>query len=115
MNEKTKNCNIDDTLKERVSIYGNYSGGIRFRANLMRTIKDRYYEVHKEDMPDVDAERLRDIVCKLSRLAVSPDHIDSWHDISGYAKLAEDDLRGFFHLDSEPEFKDLKKYRNALK
>jgi len=29
--------------------------------------------------------RIWDVVNKLSRLAVTPDHIDTWHDISVYA------------------------------
>jgi hypothetical protein len=89
---------IDETLASRELVYGDYPSGIRLRATLMAAIKTRYKEMHKMDMPVIDEEHFRDIIQKLSRLAVTPRHIDSWHDIAGYARLVENDLRGFEHL-----------------
>ena len=88
MNEK-----ISETLKSRALIYGDYPSGIRLRATLMAAIKAQYKEKHKLDMPMIDEEHFRDIVQKLSRLAVTPRHIDSWHDIAGYARLVENDIK----------------------
>jgi len=34
------------------------------------------------------------IIMKLSRLSVTPNHIDSWTDIAGYARLIEQHYTG---------------------
>jgi len=92
------NATINETLESRDTSYGDYSMGVRLRATLMAAIKTRYKETHKVEMPSIDEEHFRDIAQKLSRLAVNPRHIDSWHDIAGYAILVENDLRGYEHL-----------------
>lgn len=81
--------NVNETLKERGKVYGDYKGGSEFRANVMKLIIDRYAEVNNGGMPAIHMVYLYDIVNKLSRLASTPDHIDTWHDIAGYATLAE--------------------------
>jgi len=83
---------IDETLESRTTLYGDYSGGVRLRATLMASIKARYKEINGCTMPLIDEEHFRDICQKLSRLAGTPRHIDSWHDIIGYAKLVEQDI-----------------------
>lgn len=80
---------VDLTLAERGNNYGDYKGGVRLRTAMMKLILVRYKTIHGHEMDDQDADYIRDIVNKLSRLAATPDHIDSWHDIQGYAKLAE--------------------------
>ena len=40
-------------------------------------------------MNPINVIYLSKIVMKLSRLAISPDHVDSWTDIAGYARLVE--------------------------
>lgn len=82
--------NVNETLKERGKVYGDYKGGSEFRANVMKLIIDRYAEVNHGGMPAIHMVYLYDIVNKLSRLASTPDHIDTWHDIAGYATLAEE-------------------------
>jgi hypothetical protein len=101
MNENER-C-LEDTLASRASVYGDYIGGVRLRAILMASIKSRYKEIHKKEMSQIYEEYFRDIVQKLSRLAVTPDHIDSWHDIAGYAKLVENSFRAFEHLSNDPD------------
>ncbi len=81
---------VEKTLKERGENYGDYSGGSRLRADIMIEIKARYLEVNEEEMSEHHAGKILDIVNKLSRLAATPDHIDSWHDIVGYATLSEE-------------------------
>jgi hypothetical protein len=85
--------NVNETLKERGKVYGDYKGGSEFRANVMELIVDRYAKVNHGGMPAIHMVYVYDIVNKLSRLAVTPYHIDTWHDIAGYATLVEKALR----------------------
>jgi hypothetical protein len=84
---------VKETLKERGKVYGDYKGGSEFRANVMELIVDRYAKVNHGGMPAIHMVYVYDIVNKLSRLAVTPYHIDTWHDIAGYATLVEKALR----------------------
>jgi len=81
---------VKDTLKERGGVYGDYKGGNHIRVEIMKLIQYRYQSIHREPMPLEQEYYIYDIVNKLSRLCVTPDHVDSWHDIGGYAKLIED-------------------------
>lgn len=85
--------NVNETLKDRGKVYGDYKGGSEFRANVMELIVDRYAKVNHGGMPAIHMVYVYDIVNKLSRLAVTPYHIDTWHDIAGYATLVEKALR----------------------
>lgn len=44
-------------------------------------------------MPRNSVVAISKIVMKLSRIAVTPDHVDSWADIAGYAQLERDRLQ----------------------
>jgi hypothetical protein len=79
----------DQVLEERGSVYGDFYEGIELEASLLEAIKGRYQKHHEEAMHPIHATYISKIVMKLSRLAVSPDHIDSWTDIAGYARLVE--------------------------
>ncbi len=81
MNEQTKKL-----IKERGAIYGDYKGGAQFRSDMMKLIENRYRDVHREHMSNIDKIYISDIVYKLSRITVTPNHLDSWKDISGYAE-----------------------------
>ena len=78
---------INEILKIRGNVYGDYKGGVELRATIIESILNRYYAIHAKTMPQNLIFCIWDIVNKLSRLAVTPDHLDSWKDISGYAKL----------------------------
>jgi len=88
----TKFLKSDNTptrlLEERGKVYGDYQGGTELRAAIMEIIEDRYLLTNNETMPRVIC--IFDIVNKLSRLAVTPTHVDSWRDISGYSTLTSD-------------------------
>lgn len=81
---------ITDTLKERGDAYGDYQGGINLRSTMMEAIQSRHMKAHGVKMPRPQLLKIYDIICKISRLAVTPDHVDTWHDIQGYARLAEE-------------------------
>ena len=83
---------VEDTLKERGEVYGDYKGGNVFRVNLMKLIQQRYKDVHGEPMELEHEYFIYDIVLKLSRLSVTPTHKDSWLDIAGYATLIKEAL-----------------------
>lgn len=83
---------VKETLESRGETYGDYKGGSEFRAIMMKAVNDRFQQVHGHKMPGVEQIYIFDIINKLSRLAVTPNHIDSWHDIQGYAKLVEEAL-----------------------
>ncbi len=83
---------LDETISERHSIYGPYWVGTKLRADIMYLIKEVYSENRGEPMEEMDATMIFDIVNKLSRLATTPRHIDSWHDIQGYASRIEEYL-----------------------
>lgn len=95
--------NVNETLKERGKVYGDYKGGSEFRANVMELIVDRYAKVNLGGMPAIHMVYVYDIVNKLSRLAVTPYHIDTWHDIAGYATLVEKALRKAEKQEQEQE------------
>lgn len=85
--------NVNETLQKRGEVYGNFSHGIALESEILSLIKGRHYAEVGTDMPEWYAVAISKIVMKLSRLAVSPDHIDSWHDIAGYAVLVEQHLK----------------------
>lgn len=97
---------VNETLKERGKVYGDYKGGSEFRANVMELIADRYAKVNHGGMPAIHMVYVYDIVNKLSRLAVTPYHIDTWHDIAGYATLVEKALRKAEKQEQEQEADD---------
>ena len=82
--------NIDKTLAQRGAVYGDYKGGSEFRAEVMKLATNRYKAVNGKEMEEVDRVYIYDIINKLSRLTTTPNHIDTWHDIVGYAKLVEE-------------------------
>lgn len=85
--------NVEETLESRGEIYGDYLGGTVFRTEVMAAIRERYMANTGFPMPRLYQTMIFDIVNKLSRLAVTPNHIDTVHDIIGYAKLYEEVLQ----------------------
>jgi len=84
---------VDKTLEERGTVYGDYAGGLKFRRAILDLIYARYDEVHNDNMTDEHKDYFVDLVGKISRLAVSPTHEDSWHDAAGYSLLIEEVIK----------------------
>ena len=81
---------IQDTLKERKARYGEFKDHARI-TQLMKTAAksaDGW-----DNLTDSQREALEMIFHKIGRiLNGDPNYADSWHDISGYARLEENIL-----------------------
>ena len=69
---------VNETIDMRGKSYGDFASGVRMRSNLFDLAE---HEGHFRDM-------VYSIIVKTSRIAVNPDHVDSWFDIAGYSQLA---------------------------
>ena len=85
---------VQTVLSERGKVYGDYKRGCRARSDIMKAIKKLYLLEHKNTMPLIFEEYLRSVVDKIVRLAVSPEHEDSWLDLIGYSTLILKEFRG---------------------
>lgn len=79
--------NINETLTERESRYGNFM----HHAEITQTLKDVMYATRKWTLLQADQrECLEMIAHKIGRiLNGDPNYADSWHDIAGYATLVD--------------------------
>ena len=85
--------NIDDTLNERGSRYGDFEGHAHITQELKRTIRrsPNWCELKDDQMEALDM-----VAHKIGRiLNGDPDYLDSWHDIIGYVRLVEQRLEKF--------------------
>lgn len=81
---------VRNTLEQRGTNYGSFEVGTKNFAKILEALKDIYREKNGKEPSEVEFLPIVYLVMKLVRLGATPDHIDSWHDIQGYAKLAED-------------------------
>lgn len=81
---------IEQTLHERGARYGDFSD----HARICQAIKSDMTDTEGwERLSDVQKQALEVIADKIARiLSGDPNYADNWHDIQGYAKLAEDRL-----------------------
>ena len=90
--EVTKVSNTEETLKQRGNNYGSFQKGAYTMQRLKETVRcnDGY---DKLGLPQREAIDM--ILHKIGRIVNgNPNHVDSWHDIAGYAKLIENFLNG---------------------
>ena len=79
---------VEATLAERQNQYGDFSKVAGVSQHLQSVIL-----AAGADFDDVQQEAIQMICSKLARLACGDaDHVDSWHDIAGYATLVVKDL-----------------------
>lgn len=88
-NEELK-MSIEQTLKNRKEVYGEYDENVKAVAKIMKTLNKLHASAHGSLLSEKDRANLSYAVIKLVRLGVTPSHIDSWHDLGNYAHLAED-------------------------
>lgn len=78
--------NVDETLAQRQSTHGDFTKNAEAAQMLKRTV--RAYKLL--DLTLVQQEALDNICQKIARIITgNPNHADNWHDIAGYATLAE--------------------------
>ena len=87
----------DATLAERGARYGDFTDRARIadalHGILIGDTPAGKFNTSWGTMKPFQRQALRVIVDKLARiLNGDPDYVDNWHDIQGYAKLAEDRL-----------------------
>ena len=77
------------TLNERQSQYGDFKDVAGMTQELLAVMEQYGYE----DMPDIHKEAIHMICSKMARIVNGDhNHLDSWHDIGGYAKLIENNI-----------------------
>ena len=83
----------NEILKERGSVYGDFGVNLNARGSIMEELELVHLKKNDEiSFSPMDSQAINDIVIKLVRLAASPEHVDSWEDISNYARLNVDRL-----------------------
>jgi hypothetical protein len=82
----------DEVLKERGAIYGDFTDGASLEAAMMNMLCNHHETQTGRTMSALNKVFFSKIIMKLSRLSVTPDHIDSWTDVAGYARLVEQHL-----------------------
>ena len=83
----SKTKNIEQTLAERKTTHGDFSVGACGSQMIKAAMRD---SPNWDELPDYMKESLEMIASKISRiLSGNYNHVDSWHDISGYASLVE--------------------------
>lgn len=82
--------NVNDTLKEREKIHGDFQRNSHSMQALKRCCveSDNWYQLENYQKESIE------MIChKLGRiLCGNPNHLDHWHDIAGYATLVENIL-----------------------
>lgn len=84
--------NVNETLHARQTTHGDYHEQAELSQALQDTIRTG---ANWRSLTKVQRDALTMISVKVSRILTGdPNHADSWHDIAGYAMLAERDLVG---------------------
>ena len=87
--EQVRQQSIDATLAERQSTYGSFEDVAFVTENIINVLKKCNYN----EMPHTHRMAMYMIASKMARIANGDfNFIESWHDISGYAKLIENEL-----------------------
>lgn len=82
---------IANTLKARESTHGDFQNNAACAQELKAIVKNHVLCA----LTRVQAEALDNICQKIARIITgNPNHADNWHDIAGYATLAERDING---------------------
>lgn len=83
-----KSMSIEDTLEQRGSVYGEFSEQVKCVDAITNAMIDCSCANGREPTGEEMVE-WHYLAIKLARIAVNPDHTDSYHDLAGYATLME--------------------------
>ncbi len=86
--------NVDKTLKERGNNYGSYGANVEAISTIMDALDGVKVDKDGRRLTTIERTHLQYQVIKLVRLGATPEHVDSWHDIQGYANLSEKYFKG---------------------
>jgi hypothetical protein len=79
---------VEETLKQRGSVYGEFTNQVHTIAMIMDAMKFCYSQTHNQELPhDTIIAEWHYLAIKLARIAANPMHLDSIHDLSAYALL----------------------------
>jgi len=85
---QSESLSVEQTLKQRGAEYGDWREDARVADTLISVCENTD---NWNKLPPFMRQSIRLICIKLGRiLSGNPHNRDSWHDIQGYAKLAED-------------------------
>ncbi len=89
------NKNLDKVLKDRGTMYGDYSKMAECICEMQRLVAQ--YQPKNESgrlhMTDAQHHSLDMIMTKIGRIITgNPNHSDNWLDIEGYARLARENI-----------------------
>lgn len=77
---------VENTLEERQHTHGDF----KVNAACSQALKTMVKQHTCVDLTGVQREALDNICQKMARIITgNPNHSDNWHDLSGYATLAE--------------------------
>lgn len=78
--------NVENTLEQRQSTHGDFKQNAKCSQELKQVIRENAVCA----LTRVQLEALDNICQKMARIITgNPNHGDNWHDIAGYAMLAE--------------------------
>lgn len=82
---------ISDTLKQRGTTHGDFEDNARISQNLKNYLREEREIIHPNSPFTAIQQEALDMICaKLCRIiSAESDNPDNWHDIAGYATLAE--------------------------
>lgn len=87
--EQVRQQSVEATLAERQSTYGNFEDVAFVTENIM-SVLGRVRVNGLSELPNTHRMALYMIASKMARIVNGDfNHLDSWHDIGGYAKLIE--------------------------
>lgn len=78
---------LDEILEERGNAYGDFNLNVHSRGRILDILQQIHIDKTGNYLQGTDLQAINDIVIKLVRLGATPDHLDSWNDIAGYARL----------------------------
>lgn len=94
LDDDMNDTRVDETLNQRHDTYGYFIHLANVSQQLKKVLFHELAIRNKDLVPD-QLEALEMILHKIARIVNGDEtHVDSWHDIAGYATLVADRLKG---------------------